>query len=1122
MLLRSVILSLSVAFALPASDALDRAHKFEDAGDSLSAREAFAAAIKMTPKDAELVNGYAEFLERYHDAGARAEYRAASSLWKADGRTKEAAAAERRAVLLDLVAGDRKSAESDLTVYKQLGGSDLQLGSEEKAAAQKLPMVTIPGPLRSFARMAAFSSDSAPEDVMPALARNVVTNGYQAARSNDELEETEYLKLVHRYLSQARELDKLAGADHVIRVPNCESTQTNDLLRVLGFRMRGGCGSEVVLETVNAARAFLTTDSGFPLAQLETALRTDKPFSFDYQPTSVPILYGPDYWITAKEKADADFIETFVGDPGLCRFYLGMSKLDPETADALKAGITAPRLRAFAGVLDFFGGNFEIRDGKAVVPGGAKAAAAWTELAGTSPDKGAEFFDKLMTRDDGWLASLYDALARIHGPVQDYLTDPTRMKRFYTAIRGRVTTPGPARPVFRSNADMMLLTTRLHIDPDGRPHIPGGMDVWKVLFAKSSHGKYDAKLTKTATTWKDPDDVLEALFALCRKPVDNEALKMFMALTDIDRNRALPLEPATVDRLVRNWGVYGSQYSIFGDAPTVSDQSIIAWLNAAEALDRLHDAQFRQDAIGTMQGLSGMWQIFCRQGSIPAGKADEVLAGLATPFLTVKNDRELFDAGRGGLNLMLKASGATGGTVQERLLGLLAGGPKLDGSESRATMVQQEQRIFEAQKLLPADLVFELADNLEGVSKGEKLNAQLASRLAARVADIQLPRNSMTGAEKNAMAFGYYVDRHIDDERKLNFRALIDKASKDPEKLKDIRGQLAPTLRDTIVGYNYIHYAPPGAQILMTNPLFVRGHDFIGMQGSNHSWHTTEMYGSGWPSNAGGRLVGSLSGLPYALAESEQNFLVPTQTQALIWGDLVPQMMLAAKAPRFWSVTPVQMHWVGMNMRFAEAEVAEASANPAHRETVFKAVDSAASPWRAALIRRAITAGDAHEALNLLTPSEMYSMARTMTATPDMGPAAREITHFRSIAAEQVSAREISKAWGTPKPTLSNSYSPELLNLRTFPTLMGYSSRIMAESWESNSLYWADVGDQIGARPAQLNVLVPEWTQKVVERIFASHLEDWPALLRSLRSVGDEVKGQSAPVAVAGAEKTIE
>jgi hypothetical protein len=71
---------------------------------------------------------------------------------------------------------------------------------------------------------------------------------------------------------------------------------------------------------------------------------------------------------------------------------------------------------------------------------------------------------------------------------------------------------------------------------------------------------------------------------------------------------------------------------------------------------------------------------------------------------------------------------------------------------------------------------------------------------------------------------------------------------------------------------------------------------------------------------------------------------------------------------------------------------------------------------------------------------------------------------------------------------------------------MGYSSRMMAESWESNLLYWADVGDQTGVQPAQLNVLVPEWTEKVAERIFASHLEDWPALLRSLRSVGEELR----------------
>ena len=118
-------------------------------------------------------------------------------------------------------------------------------------------------------------------------------------------------------------------------------------------------------------------------------------------------------------------------------------------------------------------------------------------------------------------------------------------------------------------------------------------------------------------------------------------------------------------------------------------------------------------------------------------------------------------------------------------------------------------------------------------------------------------------------------------------------------------------LRDTLLAFNYAHYAPPGAQVLYTNPVFVRSHDFIGGE-ANPTWLPTETYGTGWPSNGGGRLVGSLSGLPYTLAEAEQNFLIPTQTQALIWGDLVPQMILSAKMPRWWNVTTaaIALGWI--------------------------------------------------------------------------------------------------------------------------------------------------------------------------------------------------------------------
>ena len=125
------------------------------------------------------------------------------------------------------------------------------------------------------------------------------------------------------------------------------------------------------------------------------------------------------------------------------------------------------------------------------------------------------------------------------------------------------------------------------------------------------------------------------------------------------------------------------------------------------------------------------------------------------------------------------------------------------------------------------------------------------------------------------------------------------------------------------MGYNYIHYAPPGAQVLHTNPAFVRSHDFIGVTEMQPDLEGNPGFRKRLARQRRWALTGSLAGLPYALAEAEQNFLIPTREQALIWGDLVPQMILSATIPRWWSVTPLQLHWVGLHMDYAETLLAE-------------------------------------------------------------------------------------------------------------------------------------------------------------------------------------------------------
>jgi hypothetical protein len=168
-------------------------------------------------------------------------------------------------------------------------------------------------------------------------------------------------------------------------------------------------------------------------------------------------------------------------------------------------------------------------------------------------------------------------------------------------------------------------------------------------------------------------------------------------------------------------------------------------------------------------------------------------------------------------------------------------------------------------------------------------------------------------------------------------------------------------------------------------------------------------------------------------------------------------------------------------------------------------------------VNQLFSTGHVREAVAELTPAELYELSKTLIEKNDAlvgrtgGPYAGEIRRLRTEAAEKFSYRNVASIFGTPHPELTGSYRPELLHLPLFPTMMGYSSRIMAESWESTNIHWATLADELYLPPAELNQLVPEWTQRSLERIFATHLEDWPALWRSMRIIGDRYRQQVRP-----------
>src|SRR5262249_39674294 len=153
---------------------------------------------------------------------------------------------------------------------------------------------------------------------------------------------------------------------------------------------------------------------------------------------------------------------------------------------------------------------------RVVVPGGAAAESSWKALVGASPDSPAEFISALVSKDAGWLAAYYDALARVSGPQQAYFTEPRRLQRFYEALRGQDISPSPARPGFRPAPGLLLLATRLQLDANGQPHIPGSLEIWKEILRRKSDTKTVREWAKRAAHWNNPEQLVEGMVGLSR------------------------------------------------------------------------------------------------------------------------------------------------------------------------------------------------------------------------------------------------------------------------------------------------------------------------------------------------------------------------------------------------------------------------------------------------------------------------------------------------------------------------------------------------------------------------------------------------------------------------------
>src|SRR5207248_2474719 len=411
-----------------------------------------------------------------------------------------------------------------------------------------------------------------------------------------------------------------------------------------------------------------------------------------------------------------DKLDDLLENRAVARLYWAMSRMDSEARDQLQRSPGLQKLLPVAGVLDFFGSYISVRSGKVLVPGGAQAESAWKELVGAGPEAPEHFITRLLARDKGWLAAYFDALSRVDDKRQSYFAERTRLRRFYEALRGKDIAESPARPVFRPDAGLLLLVSRLQLGDDGQPCIPGNLDVWKQIFRHGTGFSIPKEWASRAGGWKEADQLVEGLFGVSRIETEDAPLQAYLAINEVDRGRSAEqrLTPQSVRQLAEKYPLLGHQYPLFSEFHDLNNASISRFLSVAENIDRIRDVMLRGNALGIVQAEIGLWQILARQGQIPRARLNDSWQQILAPFSAIRSSAQLYDAARAAFADLERAASGKAGHSQDEIIALLAA-PAQDTAEGRQMQQELAHRIhsvLQDQRLVSLDTLFGLGDGL--------------------------------------------------------------------------------------------------------------------------------------------------------------------------------------------------------------------------------------------------------------------------------------------------------------------------------------------------------------------------------------------------------------------------
>ena len=447
-------------------------------------------------------------------------------------------------------------------------------------------------------------------------------------------------------------------------------------------------------------------------------------------------------------------------------------------------------------------------------------------MVGESPSSPGEFVVHLLAKDRGWLGAYFDAVSRLSRTQQAHFVQDGRLQRLYAAYRSGAPRTDAMTGVFPRDADLLVFLTSVKWKENGDADIPGDLTVWQDIFSKKRKDERDS--VRRRDCCDTSERLLETLAAESHIESDSGPVEIFLTLSALNAGRleGRRLSNQTEELIASKQGEFNRWFPIFAEFPSLDNAAVAQFISAADRIGSISNPTLRANALGAFQAEVGLWQIFARQGEIPADKLNAAWLSTVQPYTGVSNSLQLFDAARSSLQGLLTTTAGKANLSQDEIIDLLAGPPQQseDGRRVHLELAERIRAVMDDQRLASLDTLFGLCDGLTAMVHGADIGKSLLP-LAGNLHEFEMPRPIFTGTERASWSPLVYTSRHAELQIRTDLTKII-QAPGSPSQLEAARGELTPFLRDTLVGLNYAYYEPPGAEVLHNNPLFVRSHDF--------------------------------------------------------------------------------------------------------------------------------------------------------------------------------------------------------------------------------------------------------------------------------------------------------